>query len=335
MMNMVNMMNVFIDKDMLENKKITSEGFCVYVALKYILDEKKNIERELQVEYVDVNRICLILYGNMNFNRYFSQNVAEGINNLLEKKVINLKQHCKNGYILNMKELEFHVKTKDSDVGNYYIQISDALIHKVMSIKTKSNKFNLLKYLCCMISTFFHGESIDYNIKNKVGMMNIDYLSEISGVSAKQLINKTNGYNKILEENKIIYIYRSNDYRENEFGGYQNFNNVYGLYENLDVIKKYGISLERSYGVLHKENKHIKEKDKTRGLNHRMARRISHLLSDGYYSGKQYSQEEIIDMYEWALNKYEKDKEEAKYKNIEFHIKYDPEKIKEFIVIDI
>ena len=111
-------------------------------------------------------------------------------------------------------------------------------MQQIFKIKNINN-FTLLRYFIFIIGT------INWNItvylpngeyKNGVvGNFTIDYLAEKAGISKRSAIE----YNKILEKEKLLYIYRQNDFVVDDKNNIKSLSNIYVRYCDMEYIETF------------------------------------------------------------------------------------------------
>ena len=178
--------SIYLRNKVLENELMTSYDVAAYTALR------KYYNWGMEEELVTTDVLLYQLYGK-NFDkvkRATKENFIEAINHLNEIGVINITDtYDKDKYIIDMDSIFFTTSVRDPAVAIEKYEISD-----IFNIDCNENKTKILRYFITIIG------SIDY--KTKVGFMPIDYLSKKADISMQTAI----AYNKLLEDNKIIYI---------------------------------------------------------------------------------------------------------------------------------
>ena len=178
--------SIYLRNKVLENELMTSYDVAVYAALR------KYYNLGMKEELVTTDIVLYQLYGKYfdEVKRKTKENFIEAINHLDEIGVINITNtYDKDKYIIDMDSIFFTTSTKDPAVAIEKYEISN-----IFNISCNEDKIKIFRYFITIIG------SIDY--KTKVGSMSIDYLAKKSDISPKTAI----AYNKLLEDNKIIYI---------------------------------------------------------------------------------------------------------------------------------
>ena len=114
-----------------------------------------------------------------------------------------------------------------------------------MNIDSRLDKFSVLRYFMCMISTINHNATyIDVmgnSYDNFVGFMTNDYIGSLCGVTSYTTYDK---YNHLLEDNEMVYIYRHSILIRDEKGQLKNLHNHYGRYKDKKLIIGYSVNRE-------------------------------------------------------------------------------------------
>ena len=193
------MCNMYIDeinKMIYIPKKLPRRCIAPYV---YIVAGKKNkltiqeLLQDMNYENTQYNRRCL--------NKYIMEIIDLGI--------LSGKQSELNTYIFNKEGLKLKP-------GEYYICDFNN-IKQVLNIKDKCNRIDLAGYYGILCSTINH--------KTKVGSCFISKLCDISGLNKSTVLK----YNKILEDNKLIYMIHSTT---------KGKPNYYGMADDFDCVVK-------------------------------------------------------------------------------------------------
>lgn len=143
-------------------------------------------------------------YDNTQYNRKW---LNESINYMLDNKIIS-------GKLIEQNSYQFDKKHMKLEPGKYYM-CEFKEIRRILSLEEGCNKIDLVGYYGILVST------ISY--KYKEGHCFLSVLSNMAKVS-KDTISK---YNKILEDNRFIYMVHST------IKGKPNY---YGLYDDYDYV---------------------------------------------------------------------------------------------------
>lgn len=205
---------------------LDNDALLVYTALRSMYHKSNNIM------YISINQICYQLCGNINYTRAFKDNVISGFDKLCDEFITIKDRISKTEFIVDLSGLFFE--------GEYFVEIDLEYIRKVCNCPSRVDKCSLLKYFLTMVSTFNHSiftyKGAFEEKTGFVGFMPISYIAKETGISEQTAMS----YNTILEDNKIVYIYRHNGYYKDKNGNIKTVNNHYGLYENKKDIIRFG-----------------------------------------------------------------------------------------------
>lgn len=218
-----------------------------------------------------------------------------GLNELLENNIVNKIDEIQKHYILDCSNLWINTKSEN------YIILTFSEVRKIFKVENINN-FLLLRYFVFLIGTIsskitVYLECGEY--KNRVvGNFSIDYLSEISGISERTIIE----YNKILEDNELIYIYRQKDFVIDDNNSIKQLTNVYGRFSDMAYINAFAIN-QKKY---QESYRYVKNNNLKVNNNRRLAQMYQQLMKGG---GKNYSDSEIKEIYSYVMienKKYER-----------------------------
>lgn len=295
-----NKTTLLIPKSISDNKDYSNYAITVYCLL-----QKLAIPTQLSIQCVTCNQLVFYLTGDISQQRnritdYIKCGIRELVDNNIIKKIEEFSKH----YILDCQNLWI-----DSLQGNF-TKIYFEEIQTIFSLKN-INQFSLLRYFIFLIGTL-SGKITVYlengEFKNGVvGNFTIEYLSRLSGLGERTVIE----YNKILEKNHLIYIYRQKDFVLEEDNGIRQLPNVYGRYCDIEYVDNFA-----------KNQKQYKESYNYRKNNHEKAntkRKLAQMyLQVKKGKGEKYTEREILDIYHYVLEenkKYEMMYEKNKYEN--------------------
>lgn len=190
-----------------------------------------------KIMYVSINQMCYELCGNINYTRAFKECVISGFDKLCAEEFIAIKDKIsKTEFVLDLSGLYFEKE--------YFVEVDLEYIRKVCNCPCRVDKSSLLKYFLTMVGTFSHSIFAYKGIDERtgfVGFMPITYIAKQAEISEQTAMS----YNTILEDNKIIYIFRHNGYYQDDYGNIRTVNNHYGLYENKKDIIRFGKAYEK------------------------------------------------------------------------------------------
>lgn len=246
-----------------------------------------------------------------------------GLNELIENNVISKLDEIQKHYILDCSNLWI-----DTEFNNYTI-LYFSEVQKIFQIENINN-FLLLRYFVFLVGTIsskinVYLENGDY--KNRVvGNFTIDYLSELSGISERSIIE----YNKTLEENGLLYVFRQQDFVIDKENNIKHLSNIYGRPCDIEYIKTFATNQQKYY----ESYRYVKNNISKVNNNRRLAQMYQQLLKG---RGTDYTNGEVLDVYNYVISenkKYERLYEKKGYEEYLEKIR-DTEIFKQFNFIKI
>lgn len=285
-------MQLWLSEKIYKSDKITVYGLAAYCAIKTLLynDEQKEICTNADI-------LSYQLIKNTQPPRRFLERIKTGYEELLEQGIIN-KVGINSKYdVLDCTNLFI---TEDTD---YFTIVTYDEILRIFQVDNVNNLI-LLKYFIFLIGTI--SSTIDVYldpIQHKcrvVGNLTIDYISKLAGIGTTSIIE----YNKILEKENLLYVYRQRDFIINEDNGeITTLPNVYGRPVDKVYINAYAVN-QKKY-----KNSYKYVENNIKGANER--RRLAQMynqLRKG--NDSKYSPETIQQIYGYVLQ------ENQKYQNV-------------------
>lgn len=259
------------------------------------------------------------LTQKFNMPRRFIEHLKQGLEELIEHSFVKVVEKRAGLFLLDCSGLIV-------DENEKYATVSRQEVQNIFQI-SNTNVFHLLKYFVCLMSTLSNtidvwADSVQHK-QGVVGMFGIQFLSELSQCPERTVVE----YNKMLEENKLIYIYRAGDFVINkETGELKRLTNVYGRVEDKMYIDSFAQKRnkdQKSYKYVEKNITAVNEKRK-------LAQKYNQLLNG---NDNKYSKEEIQKIYTYILSenaKYQKTYEKTenefildKIRDVKVFEKYD------------
>lgn len=270
-----------------------SNEYSNYAITVYCLLQELSVPSQLPIQCITCDQLVFYLTGDVSQRRNkISDYIKCGLRELTDNRIVQKIEEFSKHYILDCNNLWI-----DSSQGNF-TKIYFNEVQKIFCLKNV-NQFSLLRYFILLIGTL-SGKITVYlsngEYKNcVVGNFTLEYLSQLSGIGERTIIE----YNKLLEENKLIYIHRQNDFVFEENNGIRQLPNVYGRYcdyEYVDMFAKNQKQNKDSYN--YRKNNHEKANTKRK-----FAQMYLQLLKG---MGEKYSKEEILDIYKYVLEENKK-----------------------------
>lgn len=209
---------IFIRNDLIN--KLDDDELCVYLAMKYIAKQDKK---------------CFITYGHIDYvlfgreaTKAEKEIVSSGFKKVVNKGLVSVSYTIrKYGYVCNTENLNVYKQSL------HYTSLTNVELQKIMLIGG-CNRYNLLKYFITLISTFAADVKMDGKYRFKVGYMPRTHLSTTTGID----IGTIDRYNKILEDNNLIYITNRQCYDgANQIAVWKT--NVYSRYQDAELCEQY------------------------------------------------------------------------------------------------
>ena len=217
---------IFLKNEILENNEMSDYDIAVYVSL-----------RNLYAGYgeevlIDVDTILYDLYGDdfTKVGRKSQENFKKSIGHLKELGIIEIVRDLSRGrYIINMNNLYF-----EANAQNPFTTVRKEEVRKIFTLQTEENVDNLklLRYFTMLMRTV--------NGKDSVGYKSLDHLAKLTNISKKSVIT----YNKILEDNEVIYIYHHDMIYSTGNDTISSLPNHYGRYADKNKIEVYALGYE-------------------------------------------------------------------------------------------
>lgn len=232
-------------------------------------------------------------------SRRFISGIRTGYDELLDLGIINKIDSNGKYDVLDCNNL-FITEEKE-----YFTIITYEELLKIFQQKN-TNTLLLLKYFIFLMGTI--SSTIDVYIDaiqhkcRVVGNLTIDYISKLSGISYRSIIE----YNKILEDIGLLYIYRYDDFLINKDNGeIKRMANVYGRPEDKEYIDAFAVNRQKYKGSYRYIENNIEKANTKR----RLAQMYIQIRKN---NDSKYSMEDIQQVYKYVLK--ENHKYEATYK---------------------
>lgn len=261
-------------------------------------------------------QIEFYLTGQLSGRRRMSDYIRCGLNELIDNGIIIKEDETQKHYILDCSKLWIDTnKIK-------FTSITFAEVRKIFQIENVNN-FLLLRYFILLMGTISSSITVFlHNGENKnrvVGNISIEYLSNLSGISERTIIE----YNKLLENNELLYVYRQKDFILDDKKGVKSLSNIYGRVCDIEYINRYAQNQKEHQ----KSYKHLKSDNEKANNKRRLAQMYIQILKG---KDKNYSKKDILDVYKYVVS------ENSKYKNMYEENRYSGymEKIRDLTIFD-
>ena len=278
-------MEIYLKNDIVDDKKISDAELGVYIALKSIYQ----LSREKQ--YITYNMLLYELAGNFKFKRSLHKKVKSAFESLVNKNLIFiLEEISSTEFIVDLSGLYFKANQEENI---FYTVIYREEVQKIINLDMRIDKLKLLRYFIICLRTISRSQGVYkgycYTKQDFVGFMTQEYLGRQSGIDGNTLLN----YNKILMDEKLLYVYRHTELKRDMLTGqFKSFSNHYGRYEDKEDI----IAFARNYAKVCGVNEKIVQSEKA---NHKrsVSAKYNNLCHDFSRYSQQYSEDELIEIY--------------------------------------
>lgn len=231
---------IILKKEIILNNDLSNNAILTYIGLSICL------KKGMSYVYADKNLLYYYLSGKpTTIPRRFEENIKKGMKELLDKNIITCKNKINNIYYINADSI---ITNKDDN----YIIIHLSEIQKIISCDYQG-KISLLRYYTGLLSTLILKNNVSdirdserYN--NILGMLSQEYVADLLGISIHTVVD----YTKILEELELIYVSRCSFKFKDKSGKVKRHNNIYGRYENKELIDEFANIRYSMYDDLHK-----------------------------------------------------------------------------------
>lgn len=277
---------------LIPEKLIFDNTFSNYSLAVYCVLRTLSQPTRLPIQCVTQEQVEFYLTGQLSNRRRMSDYIKCGINELVENHIIEKNDIVQKHFILDCTNL----CTNGSQ--EHFAIITFEEVKKIFNVENINN-FLLLKYFCSLIWTIsskitVYLENGEY--KNRViGNFTIDYLSELSGIGVRTIIE----YNKILEEIGLIYIYRQEDFVLDKENNIKRLNNIYGRASDIEYITTFAKNQQKHY----ESYRYLENNNKKANNKRRLAQMYQQLLRGG---GKDYTEKDILEIYNYVIEQNQK-----------------------------
>lgn len=248
------------------------------------------MQKDVKEYFVSYNMMAYYLMQHPA-NRSELSSIKSGFTELKDKGYVReIESYGTNDFVVDLTALYYE------SGDEFFSDLTDKEMHKIMDIKGRHDKYKLLRYFACMVGSFNRGISVPSDLKGKIGGMALDYFVSTLGFSKPTIVS----FNRILEENKLLFVVRHKDFIQYKDGSGQSslreFPNTYGRYKDKKLVKYFA---ETEHGYKYFEEKNgikVKQANENRSL----AQKYNALCN-----GKEYDGETLKKIFAWADNKNE------------------------------
>lgn len=290
---MINIENKESDITLLIPEKLIFDNiFSNYSLAVYCVLRILSQPTHLPIQCVTQEQIEFYLTGQLSNRRRMSDYIKCGINELVDNQIVEKINVVQKHYILDCSNL------CSNNIQEHYTIINFNEVQKIFKVEN-TNNFLLLKYFTSLMWTIsskitVYLENGEYKSR-VVGNFTIDYLSELSGIGVRTIIE----YNKTLEEIGLIYIYRQNDFVIDKENNIKRLNNIYGRASDIEYIIAFANNQQKHY----ESYRYVEANNKKANTKRRLAQMYQQIFKG---KDKKYSHEDIISVYEYVISENEK-----------------------------
>ena len=272
-------MKIFIPKELTDRAGINQYELLVYCYLKLLCPLQ-----EVDSYHLDINDIIYAIYRKTDIGQNIRGNIYEALNNLIDTGNITGERSGNTRYIIKTDSLQVDIKQEKFIIADSNDIRAIMATGHILRVPLVRYYIYLMRTINADIKVYgYDGKSR----KNVVGNQTQHYLAYIMRSSVPTVMR----YNKLLEDMKVIYIHRSNDFIVRE-GRVRQMANVYGRYADREYIDKYAESLKEQ---LHSYN-HFKPRLDEANNKRRLSKMYFWLCK-----GKEYSDGEVREIYEYVV----------------------------------
>ena len=279
--------SLLIPERLIFDKTFSNYALAVYCVLRTLSQPTK-----ITTQCITQQQIEFYLTGQISNRRLINDYIKRGINELTDNHIIEKVDIIQKHFVLDCSNLSVN-NTQES-----FTVITFSEVQKIFKVGGINN-FSLLKYFISLMWTISSKITVyleNGECKNRViGNYTIDYLSELSGIGVRTIIE----YNKILEEIGLIYIYRQDDFVIDKENNIKRLNNIYGRASDIEYISTFANNQQKHY----ESYRYVENNNKKANTKRRLAQMYQQILKG---NDSKYSNAEIISIYEYVVSENEK-----------------------------
>lgn len=252
---------IFIRDKWANDKTLSTNEYISYIGLAMLL------RRNLIEYYVNSHYLAYLLSGLYPVDSKLTNAICNGIGGLAKKNLITIihKNSKNDEWIINLAKLKKENEKNNDDTDNgFYSTIDESDIRAILNYNKSyyTRSISLVKFYSYLLSTICKKNRSNWN--KGVGFTSIGNMAKTTGHSTKTVSQ----YLRLLEEMKVIFIYKSKDMIKYDSGEINMITHTYGKFKDKEIIINAGREHDINYGYnTKKEIKRIKKEagDKTRG----------------------------------------------------------------------
>ena len=287
-------MDIYLNKEIIENLDLTNYDIAVYVALRSMYVSTK------EEFYISVRMIAYELFGCKIPQRGINH-IKESISHLAEYGLFEIVSSLSGSeFIINGKNLHLETYNNRTKEGSFFTVVDSDEVKQIMSMDIGKAKYPLLRFFLNVLGTFNRSQGV-YDglgtaIQNFVGYMGQDYIGGLSGINRCVVED----YFEILEEAKILYVYRHDKVQRQDGGQIKSLTNHYGRYADRASILDFALQYEDSlFGTSPADRANEKRS---------MMAKYGFILKDPEKYLPKYSDAELIEIYQYVCDRHKSQK---------------------------
>ena len=282
-----NEITLFIPESLIDNKALSNYSLAAYCVLHAL-----SIPTHMPIQCITRYQIEFYLTGNLSRRRVMSDYIKCGINELISNHIVEKIEEDKKHYVLDCSNI--HIDT----TKEHFTVLNFSEVQRIFQAENINN-FLLLRYFIFLVGTISSKINVyleNGECKNRVvGNFTIDYLSELSGISERSIIE----YNKILEELGLLYVFRQQDFVIDKENNIKHLSNIYGRPCDIEYIKTFATNQQK----YHESYRYVKNNTSKVNNNRRFAQMYQQLLKGG---GTDYTNGEVLNIYNYVISENKK-----------------------------
>ena len=233
---------------------------------------------------------------------------VDGLRDLEQHGLIRKIYEKKYNFEYDLQPIHFEPFNATKENEEFFTVVHSDELNTIMQITEKDfpgSKAKLVRYFVNVASTFLHGKKWTFTLPDGtrsdgvISFPSIEILADYSNINKDTVVT----YNKILEQAKVLCIYRANEmilFADNTLSG---ITHTYGRYKYRKFVIGKGTEHKEKYGH-DKVTQNIKHKTQKTAERKSLAAKYYQLVSEN----KMYDEETIIEIYRYAVE-YNKDHE--------------------------
>lgn len=237
---------------------------------------------------------------------------VDGLRDLEQHGLIRKIYEKKYNFEYDLQPIYFEPFNATKENEEFFTVVHSDELNTIMQITDKDfpgSKAKLVRYFVNVASTFLHGKKWTFTLPDGtrsdgvISFPSIEILADYSNINKDTVV----AYNKILEQAKVLCIYRANEmilFADNTLSG---ITHTYGRYKYRKFVIGKGTEHKEKYGH-DKVTQNIKHKTQKTAERKSLAAKYYQLVS----GNKMYDEETIIEIYKYAVE-YNKDHEDDSF----------------------